>query len=191
MILNLTKEDIKQVVNIHKNNLPSLINFYTHDFIEKFYLHHLQKADDTILVGYKEEGKLHGFVFGTLDINDMFGSFISQNKTYFVTQTFLALLKHPKYLLYIFQSFLAKGFQQGDSTTQLVYVAVEQKYKGSGIGKKLLEGFEQELIKTKNYYELEVEQNNPALQFYKSKGFKVIREMNNILEKKYLMGKHL
>lgn len=191
MIFNLTKEDLTDVVNIHKNNLPSLINFYTNDFIEKFYLHHLRKEDDTVLVGYKEGGELYGFVFGTLDVEDMFGSFTSQNKTYFIKQTLLALIKHPKYLLYIFQSFFAKGFQQGDSKIQLVYIAVDQKRKGLGIGKKLLEGFEQELKKTKDYYELEVEQNNSALQFYTSKNFKIIREINNILEKKYLIGKKL
>ena len=150
MIINLTKEDVTDVVNIHKNNLPSLINFYTNDFIEKFYLHHLCKEDDTVLVGYKEGGELYGFVFGTLDIEDMFGSFTSQNKTYFIKQTLLALLKHPKYLLYIFQSFFAKGYQKGDSKTQLVYIAVDQNRKGSGIGKKLLEGFEQELKNIKD-----------------------------------------
>lgn len=191
MIFNLTKEDISQIVKIHKNNLPSLINFYSTSFVEKFYLHHLNKVSDTILVGYKEEGELYGFVFGTLDIEDMFGSFTTQNKMYFVKQTLLALLKHPKYLLYIFQSFLSKGFQKGDSKTQLVYIAVDQKYKGSGIGKKLLDGFEKELIKYKDYYELEVEQNNPALQFYQKRDFKIVREINNILEKKYLMGKAL
>lgn len=191
MIVNLKKEDVSNVVEIHKKNLPSLINYYSDDFIHKFYGHHLNKGEKTILVGYKENNQLQGFVFGTFDIEDMFGTFISENKGYFIGQTLLTLIKNPKYLLYIFQSFFSKGFQKGDSATQLVYIAVDKKHKGSGIGKKLLEGFESELNKTKNYYELEVEQNNPALEFYKSKNFKIIREINNILEKKYLMGKFL
>lgn len=191
MIVNLLKEDLPEVVRIHRNNLPSLINFYTADFIRKFYLHHLNKGNETVLVGFKEDGELCGFVFGTSDIEDMFGSFTAQNKLYFIKNTLLALLKHPKYLFYIFQSFVSKGFQKGDSKTQLVYIAVDAKYKGNGVGKKLLEGFEDELRKSQNYYELEVEQNNPALDFYKSKNFKIIRQINNILEKKYLMGKSL
>lgn len=191
MIVNLQKKDIPDVVNIHKKNLPSLINFYSDSFITKFYEHHLDKSDQTILVGFRQNSELCGFVFGTLDIEDMFGSFISNNKLYFIKQTLLALMKHPKYLLYIIQSFFSKAFQQGDSKIQLVYIAVDKKYKGSGIGKNLLEGFENELIKYKKYYELEVEQNNPAFEFYKKKGFKTVREINNILEKKYLMGKNL
>lgn len=191
MIVNLVKEDLTDVVRVHRKNLPSLINFYSGDFIRKFYLHHLNKGGDTVLVGYKQAGELCGFVFGTSDIEDMFGSFTAQNKLYFIKNTVLALLKHPKYLLYIFQSFVSKGFQKGDSKNQLVYIAVDEKHKGSGIGKKLLEGFENEMGKSQDYYELEVEQNNPALAFYKSKNFKIIREINNILEKKYLMGKSL
>lgn len=191
MIINLQKKDIAEVVNIHRNNLPSLINFYNDLFIKEFYIHHLNKYDKTVLVGYKQDSELCGFVFGTFDVEDMFGSFIAQNKLYFIKHTLLALLHHPKYLFYIFQSFLSKGFKQGDSKNQLVYIAVDQRYKGSGIGKKLLEAFEDKLKQSEDYYELEVEQNNPALDFYKSKNFKIVREVNNVLEKKYLMGKSL
>lgn len=191
MIVKLTSSDVSKVVHIHKNNLPSLINFYNYEFIEKFYIHHLNKQDETILIGYKENSELLGFVFGTLNIKDMFGSYMAKNKTYFIKHTFWAILKNPKYLLYIFQKFFSKDSQQDDSQVQLVYIAVENKYKSLGIGKKLLSGFEAELQKVKSYYELEVEQNNPAFSFYKSQNFTVVREINSILEKKFLMRKNL
>ena len=55
----------------------------------------------------------------------------------------------------------------------------------------LLEGFEKEAKKSVDYYELEVEKNNPALGFYQKNNFVTVSELNGILEKKYLLGKHL
>ena len=55
----------------------------------------------------------------------------------------------------------------------------------------LLENFENEVGKSVDYYELEVEKNNPALRFYQKNNFFTVSEINGILEKKYLLGKRL
>lgn len=191
MIVLLNEEHVSQVAKIHKNNLPSLLALYSARFIEDFYKHHLAKKNDTIFIGFEQENVIVGFVFGTYDIKDMFGSFISKNKVCFFTETLKTLMKHPKYLLYILQNFFTKNDTSKDSETQLVYLAVDHHFEKKGIGKILLESFEKTVFKEKSYYELEVEQNNLALNFYKKNDFFVVREINNILEQKYLMGKNL
>lgn len=191
MIIKLSELHISEVVHIHKKNLPSLLAFYSNKFIEKFYKHHLNKPDDTILLGFQKEDILCGFAFGTFDLKDMFGSFIKENKVFFFMETLKTLVRYPKYLLYIFQSLFSKNDTSKDSNTQLVYIAVDKRFEKMGIGKSLLDAFDVAVLAERSYYELEVEQNNPALGFYKNNGFFIIREINNILEKKYLMRKNL
>lgn len=191
MIRTITEKDTKQVAEIHKKFLPSIISFYSLGFIEKFYTHHLHSENKTrIFLGYFEEEKLLGFVFGTHQLDLLFDNFLKENRLYFIKETLKALLGHPIYFVHLF----GKIFQKtagSQSQSQLVYIAVDQKLSKKGIGKTLLEHFEREAKKTVDYYELEVEQNNPALGFYQKNDFITVSELNGILEKKYLLGKHL
>jgi ribosomal protein S18 acetylase RimI-like enzyme len=176
MIKDITEQDIAQVAEIHKKFLPSIISFYSLHFIEKFYLHHLYFDEkNRIFIGYFDGRKVLGFVLGTYKLDRLFADFLKKNRYYFVTETLKALLKHPEYFVHLF----GKIFQ------------VDQLYGKQGIGKKLLEGFEKEAMKSISYYELEVEKNNPALGFYKKNNFKTVSALNGILEKKFLLGKDL
>ncbi len=191
MIKGVTKKDVRQVAEIHKKFLPSIISFYSVDFIEKFYSYHESSNNEkNIFLGYFEEGNLLGFVFGTHQLNLLLDDFLKKNRFYFIKETMNALVKHPIYFVHL----LSKVFQktaETQSQNQLVYIAVDQSYGKKGVGKMLLEGFEKEAKKSIDYYELEVEKNNPALGFYQKNNFITISELNGILEKKYLLGKHL
>ena len=123
-------------------------------------------------------------------MNKLFDDFINENKTFFITETLKSLIAHPIYFVH----FIGKIFCKKTSSncqTQLVYIVVDSKKNGRGIGKKLIESFEESVKKNVDYYELEVEKNNPALQFYLKNNFKIVEEINSILEKKYLLGKRL
>jgi ribosomal protein S18 acetylase RimI-like enzyme len=191
MIKDITEQDIAQVAEIHKKFLPSIISFYSLHFIEKFYLHHLYFDEkNRIFIGYFDGRKVLGFVLGTYKLDRLFADFLKKNRYYFVTETLKALLKHPEYFVHLFGKIFQKTLKI-QSQNQLVYIAVDQLYGKQGIGKKLLEGFEKEAMKSISYYELEVEKNNPALGFYKKNNFKTVSALNGILEKKFLLGKDL
>ena len=131
-----------------------------------------------------------GFVFGTHELDLLFDDFLKNNRISFIKETFLALMKNPVYFVHL----VGKIFQKtmpNQSQSQLVYIAVDKNYNKKGIGKLLLEGFEKEAKKSVNYYELEVEKNNPAFGFYQKNNFITVSELNSVLEKKYLLGKHL
>lgn len=191
MIKDVTKKDVRQVAEIHKNFLPSIISFYSLDFIEKFYFHHLSSnKEQRIFLGYFEEGDLLGFVFGTHQLDLLFDTFLKTNRFYFIKESLKALVKHPIYFVHL----LGKVFQrtaETQSQSQLVYIAVDQSYSKKGVGKMLLEGFEKEAKKSVDYYELEVEKNNPALSFYQKNNFVTVSELDGILEEKFLLGKDL
>lgn len=191
MIKNITDKDLQQVAEIHKKFLPSIISFYSADFIAKFYRHHLFSKNETrIFLGYFEEENLLGFVFGTHQLDLLFDDFLKNNRSYFIKETLKALVKHPIYFVHLFSKVFQKT-AENQSQSQLVYIAVDKTYGKKGIGKMLLESFEKEAKKSVDYYELEVETNNPALSFYQKNNFKAVSELNGILQKKYLLGKQL
>ena len=191
MITDIDEKYLKQVSQLHKKNLPSIISFYSEEFIHKFYRFHLtKKSGKTIFKVFQEEEKLIGFVFGTYELNKLFDDFINENKTFFITETLKSLIAHPIYFVHLIGKIFGKK-TSSNCQTQLVYIVVDSKKNGRGIGKKLIESFEESVKKNVDYYELEVEKNNPALQFYLKNNFKIVEEINSILEKKYLLGKRL
>ncbi|MCU7614261.1 GNAT family N-acetyltransferase [Chryseobacterium sp. GMJ5] len=188
MIKELSEKDLFQVAKIHKENLPSFLTEYPLSFIEKFYYFQI-KRENQLLLGKIENGKLLGFVFGTDNVEKLYDNFISENKSYFYMNTFKTLLFHPKYFLLFAAKFFSKSFVS-ECKRQLVYIAVDQNLKTKGIGSELLQAFE-EKWKGLNYYELEVESKNKAFDFYLKKGFYIVHQYNNWVEKKYLLGKYL
>lgn len=191
MIQAVRLQDIPQVAALHKKFLPSIISFYSLDFIEKFYQHHLSSPPEKrIFIGFFEEGKLLGFVFGTHELDLLFDDFLKQNRSYFIKETLIALVKNPVYIIHLFSKIVQKN-REVQSQSQLVYLVVDRTFAQKGIGKMLLKNFENEVGKSVDYYELEVEKNNPALRFYQKNNFFTVSEINGILEKKYLLGKRL
>ena len=191
MIQDITPKDIKQVAAIHKKFLPSIISFYSSDFIEKFYEYHLSSKKETrIFLGCFNQEKLIGFVFGTHQLDLLFDGFLKNNRFYFLTETLKALAKHPVYSIHLLcKVFIKKIPNQWQS--QLVYIVVDKTSEQKGIGKILLESFENEAKRSIDYYELEVEKSNPALNFYQKNNFITVSELNGNLEQKFLLGKHL
>lgn len=188
MILELEEKHIAEVAKIHKENLPSFLTEFPLSFIEKFY--HLQiTRKNQLLLGHFQDEKLAGFVFGTDDVEKLYDDFIEEKEFYFYFNTFKTLLFHPKYLVLFLGKAISKSFVS-DCKRQLVYIAVDQKIGKKGIGSQLLIALE-EHWKNEKYYELEVESRNEAFQFYTKKGFHLVHEYNNWVEKKYLLGKNL
>lgn len=188
MIKKIEHKHIPQVAKIHKENLPSFLTAFPLSFIEKFYKAQLTK-EQNLFIGSFEGDRLEGFVFGTDHVDELYNSFIAENKLYFLRNVARTFLLHPRYLLLFSAKFFKKAYVS-DCKRQLVYITIDKKIGKKGIGSKLLHAFD-ESWKKFGYYELEVESDNPAFNFYKKNGFFTIHESNNWIEKKILMGKNL
>ncbi|MBS1550267.1 MAG: GNAT family N-acetyltransferase [Bacteroidetes bacterium] len=188
MIKPLSQENVPSLAKLHKEILPSFLSVFPLSFIEGFYKSQLEIRDQ-LLLGYFEENRLVGFVFGTHDVEKLYQHFISENKAYFYTQTLFSLIKNPKYFLLFASKVFAKPFHSV-CKRQLVYIGVDKTAKQKGVGSQLIAALEQEWKGVK-YYELEVESNNPAFSFYEKHGFTLVHEYHHWVEKKWLMGKNL
>lgn len=188
MIRKIEAQHISQVAKIHKENLPSFLTEFPLSFIENFYKSQLNNTNN-LLIGDFDGENVQGFVFGTDDVDALYGNFIAQNKIYFMLNVIFTLITHPKYILLFASKFFSKSFES-PCKRQLVYIAADQKLGNKGIGSRLLTAFD-EAWEQYQYYELEVESKNNALQFYEKKGFFLVHEYNNWVEKKLLMGKKL
>ena len=128
MIQAVRLQDIPQVAALHKKFLPSIISFYSLDFIEKFYQHHLSSPPEKrIIIGFFEEGKLLGFVFGTHELDLLFDDFLKQNRSYFIKETLIALVKNPVYIIHLFSKIVQKN-REVQSQSQLVYLVVDRTF---------------------------------------------------------------
>lgn len=188
MIRKLESKHIPDIAKIHKDNLPGFFSMFPLPFIEKFYEMQLKRKNQLLLGAFLEK-QLVGFVFGTDDVEKLFENFIKEYRLLFYSNTFRALLYDPKFALL----FLGKTFsKKPDSVCKrhLVYIAVDGKVGKKGIGTILLNAFEEEW-KAYGYFELEVDSKNKALDFYKKNGFTLVYELNNWVERKYVMGKQL
>lgn len=188
MIKLINENDISSLAKLHKEILPSFLSVFPLSFIEGFYKSQL-KNKSQLLIGYYEENRLVGFVFGTDDVEQLYQKFIEENKFYFYWNTLLAFAKNPKYLLLFSSKVFAKPFQL-NCKRQLVYIAVYPNASTKGIGSSLVKALEAEW-QNYGYYELEVEKNNPAYQFYQKHGFFLVHEYNHWVEMKLLMGKKI
>jgi len=191
MIEFLSKNDAAAIARIHKENLPGILSIYPVSVLKEFYELQLSNASKNFALGFFENRKLQGFVFGTYRVDEIFNDYIKSAFYYYLFQTFVSFLKNPKLLVYYLKAFFSKK-RSSFCPVQLVYIAVDQNSKKKGIGQQLLDAFENELSRNNiNYFELEVEQNNPALRFYRKNNFETILEINNWMEEKFLLGKEL
>lgn len=189
MIRNIQKKDILQVAKLHKKNLPSFLAEYSISFIEKFYNFQLNKESE-LLLGEFDESQLLGFVFGTNDVEKLYAEFIRLNRFYFYFETLKTLLLHPRYLVLFLKKAVSKPNFTSNCKRQLVYIVVDPTQGKKGIGKNLVTALETAWNGV-DYYELEVESQNNAYDFYLRNGFFLVHEYNNWVEKKFLLGKQI
>ena len=82
MIKKISKSEIKELAVLHQQVLPSFLSVFPLSFIEKFYTSQLAR-DGQLILGYFNEDKLVGFVFGTNNVEELYKDFINKNKFYF------------------------------------------------------------------------------------------------------------
>ena len=191
MLKNVSKKYSSDISRIH-------ISALSEDFLPSLGFNFLKNFYDGIIGKFGifgfvdlQKNEVAGFVIGTIDMRGFFKTAIFSN--FFVLCSLLALrlIQKPALIKYVLQTILYPKKDEGPPA-ELVIIAVSDKYRGKGIGKKLVKALEIEMRKRKiKEYKLTVTQRNKgANAFYKSLDFYKFGEFNlynkdwNVLVKK-------
>jgi ribosomal protein S18 acetylase RimI-like enzyme len=141
----------------------------------------LQKYFATLLasnefnyVYYSDEGELLGYVIAGFKAREAVNKFTNDN----LMSLLITLIRNPEFAYEKIIEICDRVFGSKNylkAKCRLYLIAVNDKYKGKGIGKKLILHLEDELRRYGlNIYGLSVRKNNDeAIMFYNSNGYKV------------------
>ncbi len=190
MITSTQKSDSSQIARIHKGALdgdflPSLgLRFLT-----TFYEGIIGREDIYSFV-YKEKKHILGFVLGVKDSKRFFPQVIRANFLKLSLLLLLQIIKNPKIVKNIAETFLYPSKDVGPKA-ELVVIAVDNKLQNRGVGKKLVKALEVAFRKNKiKCYKLTVHADKKAvgfyehLQFSRISSFKLYGKMWFVYEKK-------
>jgi len=179
MSLRLAKqEDFSQMAFIHSQAFQGF--FLTSlgiRFLSTYYKAVLQYNTTIAVCAVDENENILGFASGTTDsLNYNRGLFLKNTFSFFFAAV-RAAIRNPA-VFYRLAKNLDKSPKKDDDRNyaELLSIALLPKFKGSGIGKNLLEHFEKEVLKrggkkltlTTDYYN-----NDRAVSFYKKCGYEV------------------
>jgi len=171
MICFAEKKDALKIAIIHKIEIgKGFLSSLPTSFLEKLYICIIE--NDFCVVD-KENGEVVGFIAGTLDLKKLYSLFV---KKYFFYSIVLLLPKILNVRKIIEDIFYIKN---EEINAELLTVAVEKKYQGQGMAKKMLELFVSEMKKRgiKIFKVVVGEELNPAISFYEKSGFKFLKDI--------------
>lgn len=171
MVIPLKKEHTKDVAKIHKESLPG-------DFLPSLGLNFLVVMYENMIqipgtFGFVEiqDNQIRGFVIGTKDMKNLFNKTFKTNTHKLVYHCLISLIKQPKLIIRIVETFLYPHKEKGPEA-ELIVIAVLKKWQGKGVGKKLTEKLEEVFIKKNIYkYKVAVHKKKKANLFYKKLGY--------------------
>jgi ribosomal protein S18 acetylase RimI-like enzyme len=176
VIKKADKSDIQNIIDLHlisfdKNHFSAV---FSKEMLEK-YFENLIELNDFNFVFYNDEQKeLLGYVIAGYNSQEAVNKFIKKN--YFAV--ILTLIINPRFLSEKVGEVSEKIFgtkYRKKAKCRLYLIAVNQNYKGKGIGKQLINYLENEIReKGLNLYGLSVRKDNKeAIGFYNQNGYKV------------------
>ena len=175
-VREVLREDINQVVNVHKASFQGFFLTELGDHFLKVYYDCVRKDSKGILLGFYEDGQLYGFAAATTLAKGFNKHLIKNNLVQFSLIGARLLVTKIPALVRLF-----KNFSKTDSTSndegeyaELLSIGVSDKMQGKGIGKKLLIELEKVMI-AKGCQKLSLttdyDNNEKAIGFYNSLGY--------------------
>jgi ribosomal protein S18 acetylase RimI-like enzyme len=168
--------DIQNIIDLHlssfdKNHFSAV---FSKEMLERYFKNLLVLNDFNYVFYNDEQKELLGYVIAGFNSQEAVNKFIKKN--YF--SVVLTLLKNPKFLSEKVSEVGEKIFGKEivkKAKCRLYLIAVNEHYKGKGIGKQLINHLENEIRKTGlNLYGLSVRKDNEeAIGFYNQNGYEV------------------
>ena len=176
MIKKADKSDIPSIIDLHlssfdKNHFSAV---FSKEMLE-LYFENLLELNDFNLVFYDDDhNELLGYIIAGYNSQEAVNQFIKKNYLLVI----LTLIKNPRFISEKVSEVSEKIFgskNKKNARCRLYLIAVNQNYKGVGIGKQLINVLENEIRKKGlNLYGLSVRKDNKdAIGFYNQNGYKV------------------
>lgn len=166
-------EDIlKKIVKLHKQlfDKEHFTSTFSEDLLKKYFSDLVKSSPFKYLA--IAENELVGYLIGGVNLNYALSEF---SKKHFL-KLVLLLLRNPEFIKEKIQDIFRKIFlttQKSSIEMRLFLIAAKHNEQTKGIGRKLIQKFEQDLIQNKVHaYGLSVRRhNNKAIDFYYKLGF--------------------
>ncbi len=123
---------------------------------------------------YEENSKVLGFITGSKNTNRFFYEAISKKFYVFILPVLLGIIKSPKIIFKVFQTFFYPEKNRVKEKAELVSIAVDKEQRGKNIGEKLFHSllghFRENKIAS---FKVVVDKHNIAANnFYQKMGFR-------------------
>jgi len=188
-IKTVLKEDINQVVKVHKASFQGFFLTELGDHFLKVYYDCVRKDSRGVLLGFYDGGQLFGFAAATTKSNGFNKHLIKRNLEKFSFIGIMLLFTKISALIRLFKNFSKTNSDINDSGAyaELLSIGVSDQKQGQGIGKKLLIELER-VMKLKGCSELSLttdyNNNEKAIGFYNSLGYIIYYEFIAYPERK-------
>lgn len=177
-IKKIPKEDLKQVIEVHKASFKGFFLTELGDHFLKVYYDCVRKDEKGILLGFYDEEELFGFCAATTFSRGFNTHLVRKNLGRFSMIGIRLLLTRIPSLVRLFKNFSKTNSTTPDegSYAELLSIGVSDKKQGQGIGKKLLIQLQNEM-KLKGCSNLSLttdySSNEKTIQFYKGLGYEI------------------
>jgi ribosomal protein S18 acetylase RimI-like enzyme len=175
-IKEVLKEDVDQVVDVHKNSFKGFFLTELGDRFLSVYYDSVRKDGRGILIGFYDEGQLYGFCAATTLSKGFNKHLVKKNIFRFSLIGIRLLFTRIPSLIRLFKNFSKtdSGIKDEGDYAELLSIGVSAKKQGLGIGKKLLIQLESEM-KLRGCSNLSLTtdyiNNEKAIEFYKGLGY--------------------
>lgn len=180
-IRNANKNDIEGIVRIHCSAFKGFfLTSLGADFLKFYYLNFVRSKETVTLVA-EDGNRVVGFSAATTNCKGFNSRLIKSNLFGFCMLTLKLIFTNPKALLRLVKNLTKKSSEIDDNEeyAELYSIGVDQSQQGKGIGKLMLTKTEvalkhkgvEKVSLTTDYNE-----NEHAIGFYKSMGYKTLYE---------------
>jgi len=175
MIIREAKEkDIDEIIKLHLNSFDKnhFSKAFPVDLLRKYFKKFITLNRFCYVILDETDNKILGYEIAGFQTDKTVSEFTSEN----FFRLIIVLLLHPEFLVEktgeAFKKYFGKSFEK-KAKCRLFLIAVNDIYKGKGIGKKLILHLEENLRKSGvKLYGLSVRRENKnAIEFYKKTGY--------------------
>lgn len=174
MVQKAIFKDAKEIAILHKENInKGFISSLGIDFLTILYQYLIK---DEIVITYKNDNKVVGFISASFKTSGMMKNFIKKN-FFKVTPTIIKNIK-IKFIKKIFQTILEPKKVKSTikmELPELLSIVVDKNYRGSKTAKQLLNSLEENLKQNgfEQYMVMAGEELIPANKFYIKNNFTI------------------
>lgn len=174
MIKMLCVEDASEMSRIHMEAFSTFfLTSLGRSFLTDFY-GAVITTEKGIGIGFFENGKLGAFAVGAFEKEGFYRKVVRRHSLKLLFSAFPAFLKKPNRAFRILTAFTAQPYDESNKNgAVLLSICVDTPLKGTGVGKLVLNAFEEKIWEGSSslYLTTDAENNESVNQFYVSQGY--------------------